>query len=413
MEDIIKNGRTTSYYIWISILLAVILLGIYGVVASFVEGMEILEFNLSIPWSMMISVYVFFVVSSTGLCIVTSLGHVFGAKRYEIIGKRGVFLAIITIVFGMIAIMLHLGHPERSAVYVWITPNIGSAIWGMGFFYSFYILFIMVEYWLLAREDLARTANASTGWKQVFYGLATIGFRSESEESIKRDHRFAQIAGAAALIAGLSAHSTLGAVFGHVESRAYWYGAYYPIYFLLSATFSGLAWLLLMTISTYKLKNEHMSDKLNKLIFEMAKLLAVLLSVGLLFMSYKVGTGLLDDIKAQTMILFINGPFSVSFWIFEIAVGTILPIIILLAAVKRESLNAVLSASVMVIIGLFMMRYDFVIAGQIYPTFKDALPTTFVPTLMEIFVIAGVFSGFFLSYVLALKYLPLEEKSHD
>ena len=185
MEDIVRNNRLSSYYIWISILLGTIVLGVYAVLASFIEGMEILEFNLLIPWSMLISTYVFFVVSSTGLCIITSLGHVFGAKRFEMIGKRGVFLAIITIVFGMIAIMLHLGHPERSAVYVWITPNIRSAIWGMGFFYSFYILFIIVEYWLLAREELAKTANASTGWKQVFYGLATFGIKSESEESVK------------------------------------------------------------------------------------------------------------------------------------------------------------------------------------------------------------------------------------
>ena len=410
MEDIVRNNRLSSYYIWISILLGTIVLGVYAVLASFIEGMEILEFNLLIPWSMLISTYVFFVVSSTGLCIITSLGHVFGAKRFEMIGKRGVFLAIITIVFGMIAIMLHLGHPERSAVYVWITPNIRSAIWGMGFFYSFYILFIIVEYWLLAREELAKTANASTGWKQVFYGLATFGIKSESEESVKKDHRFAQIAGIAALIAGLAAHSTLGAVFGHAESRAYWYGAYYPIYFLLSATFSGLAWLLLMTIATYKLKSEPMSDKLRKLMFEMAGLLAVLLAVGLLFMSYKIWTGLLDDIKSKTIILFINGPFSISFWLFEIAVGTILPIFILLAAVKRQSLNAVLAASVMVIIGLFMMRYDFVIAGQIYPTFKDALPTTFVPTLVEIFVIAGIFAAFFFAYTLAEKFLPMKEK---
>jgi molybdopterin-containing oxidoreductase family membrane subunit len=412
MEDVIKNNRTASYYIWISVLLATVVLGVYAVLVSFIEGMEVLEFNLSIPWSMMISTYVFFVVSSTGLCIVTSLGHVFGAKRFEMIGKRGVFLAIITIVFGMIAIILHLGHPERSAVYVWITPNIRSAIWGMGFFYSFYILFIMVEYWLLAREELAKTANASTGWKQVFYGLATFGIKSESEESVKRDHKLAQVAGIAALIAGLSAHSTLGAVFGHAESRAYWYGAYYPVYFLLSATFSGLAWLLLMTIATYKLKGETMTAKLEKLMFEMAGLLAVLLSVGLLFMSYKVGTGLLDSIKAKTMILLVNGPFSISFWVFEITIGTVVPIITALISVKRKSLNGILASSIMVIIGLFMMRYDFVIAGQIYPTFRVALPQTFVPTLMEIFVIAGVFGGFFLSYMLALKLLPLKENSH-
>ena len=46
MEDTVKNNRTASYYIWISVLLSVILIGLYGVLMSFVEGMEILEFNL-------------------------------------------------------------------------------------------------------------------------------------------------------------------------------------------------------------------------------------------------------------------------------------------------------------------------------------------------------------------------------
>ena len=47
MEDALnKNNRLAYYYIWISILLSVILIGLYGVLMSFVEGMEILEFNL-------------------------------------------------------------------------------------------------------------------------------------------------------------------------------------------------------------------------------------------------------------------------------------------------------------------------------------------------------------------------------
>ena len=33
-----------------------------------------------IPWGILISTYVFFVVTSTGLCIVSSIGHVFGVK---------------------------------------------------------------------------------------------------------------------------------------------------------------------------------------------------------------------------------------------------------------------------------------------------------------------------------------------
>jgi Ni/Fe-hydrogenase subunit HybB-like protein len=70
-------------------------------------------------------------------------------------------------------------------------------------------------------------------------------------------------------------------------------------------------------------------------------------------------------------------------------------------------------ASIMALTGLFFMRYDFVVAGQIYPTFNNIpLPATVVPTLMEQFVIAGIFGGLLLSYTLAVKFLPLDEKEH-
>lgn len=407
-----KLQTSPGYYIWLSVLLSLMTLGLYSALMSFIFGLEIMEFEVAIPWEMLISTYVFFVVSSTGLCIVTSIGHVFGRKDYELIGKRGVFLAIITIIFGMIAITLHLGHPERSAVYIWLTPNIRSAIWGMGFFYTFYIVFIMVEYWLLARADLVRMASNSAGWKSTIYNLIVFVDRSDSPESVRRDHRWARIAGVAALIAGLSAHSTLGSVFGHVESGVYWYGAYYPVYFLLSAAFSGLAWIIAVIVATYWIRKEEMSSELKDLIFEMSRVFTVLLGAGLLFTSYKMGFGLLKSEKTASIMLSLNGPLSVNFWLFEVAVGTIIPIFILLYSISRKSSGGVLAASVMTLTGVFFMRYDFVIAGQVYPVFRYSLPSTFIPTFMEMMAVAGIFAGFFFSYTLAVQYLPLKEERH-
>ena len=405
-----KTERSHYFYIWLSILTSLAVLGAYGLASSFFISLEILEFNIDIPWAMMISTYVFFVVSSTGLCIVTSLGHVFGRRDYELIGKRGVFLAIITIMFGMLAIMLHLGHPERS-FFFYLTPNIGSAIWGMSFFYTFYILFIMIEYWLLARAELAYTANTSTGWKQVLYGLAVFGIRDESHTAVDRDHRFAKWAGIAAMAAGLSAHSTLGAIFGHAESMPYWYGAYYPIYFLLSATFSGFAWMIAVVIITYRIQKKEMSHELKELVFEMGNAFVILLGVGMLFTLYKITSGVFHPVKAKTVMLFLNGPFSIPFYTFEIAVGTVFPVLLLLYSLKRQWMTGLMIASIMALVGLFFMRYDFVVAGQIYPIFNNIpLPATVVPTLMEIFVIAGIFGGLLLVYTLAVKFLPLEEK---
>jgi len=116
------DDKPSCYYIGISLLLSLMFLGVYAAVMSYVESMEILEFHISIPWTMMISTYVFFVSSSIGLCIVTSLGYVFGLNRYKVIGKRGAFLAVITIIFGMLNVLLHLGHPERAPIYTTLLP---------------------------------------------------------------------------------------------------------------------------------------------------------------------------------------------------------------------------------------------------------------------------------------------------
>ncbi|MBC8258763.1 MAG: polysulfide reductase NrfD [SAR324 cluster bacterium] len=418
MDSAIRTGNAKSpaYYIWISSLIALMVLGGYAQIMSLLTSLEIMEFSLRIPWTMMVSNYVFLVVSSTGLCIVSSLGHVFGMKRYELLSKRCVFLALVTIIFGMSSIALHLGHPERALIYNIITPNLRSPIWWMGTLYSFYILFIAVEFWFLVRMGMAKKANSSTDLKQKIYSLMVARKTDETPESLKNDHKWARIAGVLALIFGLSAHNTLGAVFGHTEARVFWYGPYYPVYFLFSAAFCGYAWLISATIITYKVKGKEIAGKLKKLLFEMSKIFALLLCIGLLFTSYKLGFGLLNPAKAKSIMLLLNGPFSLPFWLFEIAIGSLLPIIILLYAAYKKKIGGLLTASIMVLIGVFVMRFDFLVVGEVYPMFspmgKDALVLvpSFFPVLMEIFVIAGIFGALFLSYTLGVKFLPLEEE---
>jgi Ni/Fe-hydrogenase subunit HybB-like protein len=408
--DLILDGMAQHpiYSIWISILLALMGIAAYVMVLSLIYTLEIFEFSFHIIWAMMVSNYVFMVVSSTGLCIVTSLGHVFGLKRFEQIGKRGIFLALITILFGMISIGLHLGHPERAAIYNVLTPNFLSAMWWMGTFYTLYIGFITAELWLLCRSDLAKTALASTGLKADIYYLLVLKKTDISKEAVRKDHKLAFIVGLLALVSGLTAHNTLGALFGHLEARPLWHGSYYPIYFLLSASFSGVAWILATIIGTYKLQKKKIREKLTKLIFELAQILAVLLSVGLIFAVCKICLGLFSPEKFESIMLFLNGPFSLAFWLFEIVIGTVAPIFILLYSIKKYKITGVLIASVMVLIGVFVMRYDFVIIAQVYPVLTDGLDSYF-PTFSEVLLISGIIASLFLSYTLGIKFLPLDE----
>jgi len=110
--------------------------------------------------------------------------------------------------------------------------------------------------------------------------------------------------------------------------------------------------------------------------------------------------------------LFLKGPFSLGFWLFEIAIGMVIPIFILLYGARKRKTGGILVASVMVLIGYFVKRYDFVVASQVYPVIKNGLPSYF-PAFMEVLLIGGIVGAFLLTYTLGERFLPLKEKVLD
>ena len=79
--------------------MTIALLGAFlaGAVNYMIHGHHAYNVTRQHPWGLLISMYVFFVVSSTGLCIISSIGHVFGVEAFQQIGKRAIAGAIITI----------------------------------------------------------------------------------------------------------------------------------------------------------------------------------------------------------------------------------------------------------------------------------------------------------------------------
>jgi molybdopterin-containing oxidoreductase family membrane subunit len=399
--------------IWIGVFCALIFLAGYAILASLLTSMEILEFSVKIPWATMIATYIFLVAIGSGLCIINALGSVFGMQRYEMMTRRMAFLSLTTILFGMLCVVLHLGHPERMPLYNAISPNFRSAISWMGMLYSIYMGVVVVELWLLNREDLARRAESSQGMAKKILALLTLEkLRGTRIGAVLEDSRLPRLVALLAFVSGSSALSMLGSVFAHSESRLLWYGPYYPVYFLVSAIFSGYAFLIVVTIITYRVKNDEIFPGLKAVIFEMARVLALILAVGFLFIIFRLAFGLLDPTTRGPVMLLINGPFSIGFWGFEVGLMSVLPIYVFIWAAEKKSLNGVLTGALMVLIGTFVMRYQFIVAGQVYPNIPQGLPS-YWPTLMEVFVIGGVIAAFLLVYILGDMFLSLqEEKSH-
>jgi len=397
--------------LWVSILVVFIFLAGFALMASLVTSMEILEFSIKIPWAGLIATYIFLVASGSGLCIINALGSVFGMERYEMMGKRMAFLSLTTIVFGMLCIVLHLGHPERMPVYNALSPNFRSAISWMGALYTIYLSIVGVELWLLSRSDLLNLSDRFDGKvKSIFKLLALDMLHGTRFGGLLDNPKVLRFVGTLAFISGASALSMLGSVFAHSESRTLWYGPFYPIYFLVSAVFSGYAFLLATTIICYRAKGEQMAPEVQDLIFEMANVLAVVLTAGFVLTVYRLISGLYSPLDREPVMLVLIGPFSKAFWIFEIGVMSLLAVPTLLWSAGKRHLRGVLAGSLMVLVGVYVMRYEFVVAGQIYPNIREGLPSYF-PTVMEIFVVWGIFASFLITYILGELFLSLKEKN--
>ncbi|MBE0491442.1 MAG: polysulfide reductase NrfD [Sulfurospirillum sp.] len=353
-----------------------------GAVYFFLHGHHAFNVTRQHPWGLLISMYVFFVVSSTGLCIISSIGHVFGIQEFQQIGKRAIAGAIITLLSGFAVISLEIGHPIRMIIYNVLTPGLTSAIWWMGTLYGVYMVFIMIEFFFLA---------------------------------VKVSHKWSKIFGIGGLLAGLAAHSNLGAVFGFLISRPSANGVFYPVYFILSAMITGCY--LIYIFYGFRYRNEypaHVIPMLKKL----NKILGMLLGVLIFFEAWKIITALYGSMpeRAETILHVIQSP---TFIFGEVFLGMLIPFLIILLS-NAEAIKPMVYASLTGMVGIFFMRYDLVHDTLIYPmdTLKRSdyqLPPGFIdyfPSLAEFAIgFGGIGIAIFLFYI-AEKVFNLDDNGH-
>ena len=352
-----------KYTITIGLLALLTVVGVAaGIHALYVGHEHTYGVSRGVPWGILIAAYVFFVVTSTGLCIVSSVGHVFGFKNFNPIAKRAVFLSIGTIVAGFLVIAFEIENSWRMPVGNVIGANPTSNIWWMGTLYGAYLFFMMIEFVMLQMEK----------------------------------HKVATGFGLAGLLTGIVAHSNLGAVFGLLNGREFWHGPYMPIYFITSAAMSGCVAIIFFTYIAYKFNGWKMSDEMKVSMESVAKMGALMMAIIIFFTSWKMITGVTGHPpgKYEAMMALLTGPYAVNFWVGEVALGMIIPFAIIMA-VKGRNMNALFVAAAAGMVGIFFMRYDLVIVGQLVPAFHGMglvdYPDlyTYTPSLHENLVVLG------------------------
>ena len=131
--------------LWLTLFM--IFIGVAGAVYAQIVGHHHAFANTrSMPWGMLIGVYAYFAIISTGLCILAAFSHAFGGNRMAPLANRMVWSSIIVLLGAFTVIGLEIENPWRMPLGVILYPNVTSNIWWMGTLYGMAVGIMLLEF---------------------------------------------------------------------------------------------------------------------------------------------------------------------------------------------------------------------------------------------------------------------------
>jgi len=340
--------------------------------------------NEYIYWSLQIVMYPFMTGLVAGAFVLSSLYHVFGIKQLRDMARFSLVFSFALLFVAPMPLLLHLQQPQRG-LYVLMTPHFTSAIAAFGIVFLTYALIVASELWFVYREhfvevatSLKAKADRSTGEsiRTVLFSALTLGAWDVSHEALERDEKAVKVLAAVGIPVACFLHGYAGFIFGSVKANALWMTPLMPVIFIMSAVVSGIALCLLTYIVVMELRKLRSSAAKGVSLEEIKGVelneIRMTSKYLLFFLIFAISLELLDLIfRGYTAVKtwdilrsVIYGKDFVGIFILQYGLGNLVPFVLLLLpglTVRRAALCVVL-----VLFGVFMMRWNVVIGGQAF-----------------------------------------------
>jgi len=323
--------------------------------------------DIDVLWSLMIVLYPYITGIVAGAFIVSSLYHVFHIESLKPVSRYALVFALAFLAFATVPLLNHLGHPER-AMNMMLTPSPTSAMAGFGYIYSAYAVVLILEILFIYRPPLVALKKKAHGGMKLLYGILTMGSDNLSPEALKVDHKITAFLAAIGIPMACTLHGYVGFIFGGVKANPMWATPLMPVIFLLSASVSGIAGIILSYIVIRKYSNKSIDmDCVRTLIKFLwgCFILDFVFEMLELFSHAYMATHHWEALRDLYM-----GPLYWSYVVAQIGVFSLIPFVALgiLSLVKFSDKfvmkwGSILSA--MILVQVLLMRWNVVIGGQL------------------------------------------------
>ena len=332
------------------------------------------EFELH--WSLLIVLYPYLTGLVAGAFILASLERVFNVKEVQPTYRLALLTALAFLLVAPLPLLAHLGHPERS-YEIFLTPNSRSAMAMFGFVYAWYLaVVLLLEVWFDYRKDIVGWAQAAKGPKRWLYYALTLGATDVSPKALHFDDSAGRWITVLGIPSAFLLHGYVGFIFGSVKANPWWSSVLMPVVFLLSAIVSGIALVLVLYMVTTMARGKSIDmpclDKLAQFLFY-----AIVVDMSLEVLDF---IHRLYESEESIAILsrLIEGRLFMSLVVLQVMLGTLVPFIVLgltthsfrprpLIQVPDELRRLLyIVSAILVQIGIFSMRFNVVIGGQLF-----------------------------------------------
>ena len=325
--------------------------------------------EIDLQWGILIVVYPFITGLVAGAFILASLERVFKVKILKPTYQIALLTALSFLLVATMPLISHLSQPQR-AYEIMITPHSSSAMAIFGFVYLWYLtVVLLLEIWFDYRHSMVIWANEKKGVMKLVYKILTLGVNDISPTALKWDRKLGYIITVVGIPSAFILHGYVGFIFGSIKANPWWSTPLMPIIFLFSAMVSGIALVMLvyMVITYFRRKpiDLNVLDSIGKYLFFVLILDFTLEGLDQIHRIY------LAEESFEIIKLLVSGKLYLTLFISQGLVGTIVPLIVLvfLQFYKhkiRVRKTMYFIVSILVLIGVYSMRWNVVIGGQLF-----------------------------------------------
>ncbi|HWR78047.1 MAG TPA: NrfD/PsrC family molybdoenzyme membrane anchor subunit [Thiobacillus sp.] len=382
------EGSSPKYWALFGFLGLFVLFGALAWNTMHHHGHVVTGMDNQIVWGLPHVFAVFLIVAASGALNVASIASVFNKPMYKPLAPLSAVLSLALMLGGLLVLVLDLGRSDRLIVAM-TNFNFKSMFTWNVFLYS------------------------------GFFGLVGIYLWTMLDRSVKS---YSKAAGTAAFIWRLVLTTGTGSLFGFLIARELYGTAMLAPMFIIMSFAYGLAIYLMVLAAAYAWTGRTLGDAV---MMRLKTLLVVFVAAVLYFVVVHHMTNLYFTKyhAVEAFILRDGGIFTALFWVGQIVIGCVAPLVILLSGLGKQRMW-IMIACALVILGGVAQMYVTIIGAQAYPldmfpgliersSFFDGEVHSYTPSVPELFLGLGGVAIALLVTVFAIKVLRLLPASLD